>query len=180
MFRHQVTDEIELRLIEHCHAEEIFGVVDANRKYLRQWMPWLDHSKSSADITAYIETTLRQYAEGKGFQAGIWVGSRFCGTIGHHPINWEHRSTALGYWLDADYQGRGIVTKCCRAIVDDAFARLKLHRVVIRVAVENRRSRAIPERLGFSLEGIARHGQWLYDRFLDIAIYSMLETEWKS
>ena len=71
------------------------------------------------------------------------------------------------------------MTKCCQTVVSDAFTHLRLHRVVIRCAVENRRSRAIPEHLGFTLEGIARESEWLYDHFLDIAVYAMLENEWK-
>src|SRR5438477_1785166 len=137
MFRHKVTEEIELRLIEQRHAEEIFRLVDANRKHLREWLPWLDMSRTVADTSAFIDSTLRQFAEGKGFQAGIWFQGHVCGAIGHHPIDWQNPSTSIGYWLDAGHQGRGIMTKCCHAVVNDAFTRLKLHRIVIRCAVEN-------------------------------------------
>ena len=68
------------------------------------------------------------------------------------------------------------MTRSCRALIDHAFSTLGLHRVVIRCAVENHRSRAIPERLGFTLEGIERESQWLYDHFVDLAIYALLET----
>ncbi len=79
--------------------------------------------------------------------------------------------------MDAAHQGKGIVTACCRAVAAHAFSELKLHRVVIRCAVENHRSRAIPERLGFSFEGIARQSEWLYDHFEDVAVYALLQTD---
>jgi ribosomal-protein-serine acetyltransferase len=69
------------------------------------------------------------------------------------------------------------MTAACRAVVRHAFAEMHLQRVVIRCAVENRRSRAIPERLGFKLEGVEREAEWLYDHFVDLAVYSLLERE---
>ena len=49
-----------------------------------------------------------------------------------------------------------MVTRACRVLIDVAFGELGLHRVVIRAGVDNPRSRAIPERLGFTEERIAR------------------------
>jgi ribosomal-protein-serine acetyltransferase len=51
--------------------------------------------------------------------------------------------------------------------------------VSIRCAIENGRSRAIPERLGFGFEGICRESEWLNDRFVDHAIYGLLRTDAK-
>ena len=96
--------------------------------------------------------------------------------IGHHEVDRPNRSTSLGYWLDASHQGKGIMTASCRAMINHAFKELDLHRVVIRCATENHRSRAIPERLGFTLEGVARQSEWLYDHFVDLAVYGMLRA----
>ena len=49
---------------------------------------------------------------------------------------------------------------------------------MIHCAVGNRRSRAIPERLGFTQEGIARDAEWLYDHYVDLVTYSLLAPEW--
>ena len=48
---------------------------------------------------------------------------------------------------------------------------LKPHRIVICCAVENQRSRAIPEPLGFSVEGVARQAKWLHDHLVDLGVY---------
>ena len=76
-------------------------------------------------------------------------------------------------------QGRGIVTRSCRALVDYMFEQLSMNRVVIRALADNVRSRGIPHRLGFTLEGIQRQSELLYDdAFQDMAVYSMLASEW--
>ena len=55
-----------------------------------------------------------------------------------------------------------------RALVDHAFGELELHRVEIQAAGANRRSRAIPERLGFQQEGILREAECVGGRYLDL------------
>jgi ribosomal-protein-serine acetyltransferase len=144
---------------------------------LRQWLPWLDGSKTVSATSAFIACSRRQFLEDRGFVAVIRVSGRIGGVISHHGIEWPNRSTALGYWLDSALQGKGIMTAACRAVVEHAFTQLALHRIVIRCATENLKSRAIPERLGFTLEGIARQAEWLYDHFVDLAIYSALRTD---
>jgi ribosomal-protein-serine acetyltransferase len=54
-----------------------------------------------------------------------------------------------------------------------------MNRIEIRCATENLRSRAIPEKLNFKLEGVLRQSEWRHSRFFDMAIYSTLREEWK-
>jgi ribosomal-protein-serine acetyltransferase len=173
-FHLKVTDEIELRLVEEQHAQEIFNLTAANRQHLRKWLPWVDQTRSVADTSAFIASCSRQFSENGGFQFVICFKHHLCGMIGHLGMDRPNRSTSMGYWLDASHQGKGIMTASCRVMVNHAFRDLDLHRVEIRCATENRRSRAIPERLGFELEGVARQSEWLHDHFVDLAIYGLL------
>jgi ribosomal-protein-serine acetyltransferase len=52
-----------------------------------------------------------------------------------------------------------------------------MHRVEIHAAVDNKSSRAIPEKLGFKEEGIARDGEFLYDHYVDTVTYAKLSTD---
>jgi ribosomal-protein-serine acetyltransferase len=173
----RVNDELELKQLEQQHAATLFELADANRVYLRRWMPWVDRTQSVADASSFIDTTLQQSAENEGYHTGIWFRGRLCGVLGHHIIDWTNRTTSLGYWLDESHQGQGIMTTTCRAIIEHDFTELNLHRIIIRCATENSRSRAIPERLGFSFEGVARQAEWLYDHFVDLAVYSKLRSD---
>ena len=178
MFSYRVDDEIELRLLEERHAEMLFALVDANRAYLRQWLPWLDANRDVEASRAFIRSCLQQFADNKGYQAGVWVADELAGMLGFHAIDRTNRSAMIGYWLAAGYQGRGIMTRACRALVDQAFDELGLNRVVIRCATGNTRSCAIPERLGFTHEGVKRQAEWLYDHFVDHNVYAMLAEDW--
>jgi ribosomal-protein-serine acetyltransferase len=168
----------ELRLLEHHHAQEMFSLIDQNRAYLRRWLPEWDVQKSLDDCKAIIKSSLEQLAANGGFTMGIWWEGSLAGIIGAGQIDWENRSTMIGYWLGEKYQGRGLVTRACRAVIDYLFSELKLRRVEIRCATTNPRSCNIPKRLGFSKEGVLRHAQALDDRYLDLEVYGLLAGEW--
>lgn len=63
--------------------------------------------------------------------------------------------------------------------MDHALLEMKLNRAEIRCATENTRSRTIPERLGFTRDGVLRQVQLLHDRYLDQVVYSMLAEQWR-
>lgn len=178
MFSHIVDDEIVLRLHQESQAEEMTELVRRDLKYLQEWMLWAKDDYSIADAKEFIKKNLRQLAENGGFNTQIIFRGQLAGSIGFNHINWQTRKTEIGYWLASEFQGHGIMTRSCRALVNHAFAELKLNRVEIFCAVENRKSRAIPERLGFTLEGVCRQAEWLHDHFVDLALYAMLADEW--
>ena len=101
------------------------------------------------------------------------------GVGGYNTLDWTNKVVTIGYWLDKDYQGNGIMTRVAEALTDYAIMELGMNRVDIRAAVENVKSRSIPERLGFTLEGKVRQAEWLYDRHVDHAVYGMLAEDWK-
>ena len=93
-------------------------------------------------------------------------------------IDRVNKVTEIGYWLDEHAVGRGLVTNACRRFIDHAFANLNLERVQIRCASENLRSRAIPEKLGFTQEGVLRRCERLHDRIVDLVVYEIRKGEW--
>jgi ribosomal-protein-serine acetyltransferase len=179
MFVHVIDPDTELRLLEMRHAPELHAQIMRNRETLRQWLPWIRDDRTIGDTRSFLWATLQQFASNAGIQAGIWHRGELVGAVGNHGINWEHRQTDLGYWLAADSQGKGLMTRACAALIDHAIHDQGLNRVEIRAATGNVRSRAVAERLGFTLEGVIRDGEWLYDHFVDIAVYGLLASEWR-
>ena len=154
-------------------AKQLFKLLDQSKESLKEWLPFIDSNKSLADTEAFIKSTMKQFSENNGFQAGIWSDDKIAGVIGFHQINWNNKSTSIGYWL-----GKGFETTSVNAFVNHAFTELNLNRGEIRAAVENKKSRAIPERLNFSEEGRIRQSEWLYDHYVDHIVYGMLAEDW--
>lgn len=176
----QIDEETQLRLIEERYAEEYYALIERNKEHLRTWMSWVNEENSAESNRSYIKHMLQQFANNQGFQMGIWYQGQLVGSIAFNDMDWGSRKVEIGYWLASDMQGKGLMTKACRTLIAYAFEEYKLHKVVIRVSVDNRRSRAIPERLGFTQEGIIRHEEWLHDRYTDTVIYGLLASEWEN
>jgi len=178
MFIFEVDEHIVLRQIQLKDANEMFRIVDASRSYLREWLPWVDSTKTPEDSLAFIDQTLMAYENKKGLTAGIFYDGKLAGLISFNHLDWANRIGHIGYWLAPNYQGRGIMTSATRALTDYAFRTFELNRVEIRAAYENTKSRAIPERLGFLEEGLIRQSEWLYDHYVDHVVYGMLASDW--
>lgn len=175
----RINDRHLIRIPTAADADELFHVVDANRTYLTQWLPWLPAVTGPADSRRTIEASLRQFANHQGFHAVICFDQQIVGSIGFHGIDWNNRITSLGYWLAESHQGRGLMTASCRAMVEHAFTAWEMNRIAIRCATGNVRSQAIPERLGFTREDVQREAEWLYDHFVDLINYAVLRRDWK-
>jgi ribosomal-protein-serine acetyltransferase len=176
---HTFAEGVELRLLEHHHAGELFALIEHNRAYLRQWLPEWDVQQSLEECKRVIKNSLEQLAANGGFTLGIWWKGHLAGVIGAGHIDWENRSTMVGYWLGKKFQGKGLMTGACRALIDYLFSELKLQRVEIRCATGNPRSCGVPQRLGFSKEGVLRQAQAFDDHYLDIEVYGLLAADWK-
>jgi ribosomal-protein-serine acetyltransferase len=171
--RLEVADGAYLRLLEEPDAEELHELVDRNRAHLAEWMPWA--ADQTLEQTAnFIRAALRRHAERNGFEMALVLDERIIGAAGFAGIDWVARATSVGYWLAEEHQGRGLMTRAVKSLVDHAFDELELHRVEIQAAKDNLRSRAIPERLGFQEEGTLREAERAGGRYLDLVVYGLL------
>ncbi|MFD0051273.1 GNAT family N-acetyltransferase [Actinomycetes bacterium NPDC127524] len=179
MFSFRVDKEIEIELLQQHHKEELYQLIDENREYLRKWLLWVDKRKSAGDFESIIPVWLTNYANNNGFDAGIRFHGKLAGMIGLQYIDWNNKTAGIGYFLSENAQGNGIITKCIQSLTRYLFDEMKLNRIEIQCAAGNTKSIKVPERLGFTLEGIKKDGQWLYDHYEDIVIYSLLEKDWR-
>lgn len=178
MFLLPVEADTQLRLMAEADAEALLALIDANRADLSRWLPWVDETRTLEDARRFIRFGLRQYMNHNGMQAGVWVGGQLAGDAGYNYIDHARRQTEIGYWLGQAFRGRGIMTKVCRILTTYAFDTLGLDSVKIRCAVDNDRSRAIPERLGYEVEGLAPQLDWATDHYIDTIMYSMAAADW--
>lgn len=179
MFRRELDDNLLLTSLCNNDAAELFALVKANRNHLRQWLPWLDKNNQVEDTQNFITSTIKQASQNLGFVCAIRHKNIIVGIAGYHPINVNDRSVVIGYWLAENATGKGIMTKCCSVLVDYAFEKFDLMRIDIPVAVDNFKSRAIPERLGFLKNGTIQNAEWLYDHYVDHVKYELTKEQWE-
>jgi ribosomal-protein-serine acetyltransferase len=175
MDRFDLGNGAELREWVPADAEEAFAEVDQNRERLRDWLPWVDTTRSPDDVRAFIERCAA--SEGKQRTFGIYVDGVLAGNIGLTLD--EDDAGEIGYWIAGAFEGRGLITEAARALLRHGFEERGLRRMQLTAAVENERSRSVAERLGMTQEGVLRKaGRIREDRYVDLAMYSMLREEW--
>ena len=177
--RVEVGPGLELRALQPEHADVMFALVDAERAHLRVWLPWVDGTRAVTDTRAFLLDVCAKRAAGQTLAYGLWEGEALRGVLGFHDISASNGNLQVGYWLSREGEGRGLMTMSVAAMLSVAYDTLQMERVEIRCAVRNRKSWAIPERLGFSLEGVMRHFQRLHGEFVDMRVYSLLEREYR-
>lgn len=176
----RVARGLELRPLRLADASELFALVDANRAHLRRWLPWVDLNTDIAHSRAFIRAHQALAKRGLARTYGLWWKGDLRGIAGLHGFDSDNHSASIGYWLDAEASGQGLMSKAVARLLDHAFGPLKLHRVELRAAVRNRASRALAERLGFRHEGTARGAQFVHDRYRNLAVYAMESEDWRA
>ena len=165
--------ERAVRQLAAGDLEELFALQCTNQAHLAPWMPWaqqLDRDQAAA----FLAQADRQAARDDGVQCAITQSDRMVGVIGFHYVNRIHLATSIGYWLAAEAQGRGTMALALTTLVDYAFEAWGMHRVELRASVDNVRSRAVAQRLGFVHEGVLRQAERFDDRYADLDVLSEL------
>jgi len=175
MFFRNLNNETKLSLSIPQYAEELFRLTDSNREFLKQWLPWPDAITKPSDTKEFIEAQLLRFQQGEALHVTIFYQDRIAGVVGYNRLDKVNGIGYAGYWLAREYNGRGIMTASVKDLVRLGFEYYSLNRIDIRCAVENHKSRAIPERLGFAQEGIIRQAEKVQGRYLDHVVYGLLK-----
>lgn len=128
-----------------CDAAAIFSTVNANRAYLREWLPWLGNISSIHDYDVFIKQSQTDEANSVSLTLGLWDGDNCIGVCGFNsfaPV------AKIGYWLAESYQGKGIIQGACQQLIKHGLYQLNLNQIILQAAVDNHKSRAVAEKLG--------------------------------
>ncbi|KAB1157780.1 GNAT family N-acetyltransferase [Flavobacterium luteum] len=173
----KIDNDLRIELINENHISSIFDMVDMNRTHLRQWLPFVDSMQTIAFADNFVKGTMKRNIERSEYAFVIIENEITIGRIGVYKIDTQNKIGEIGYWIVEDAQGKGIVSKSCKAVIDFCFSVLELNRIEIKCGIENLKSRTIPERLNFKHEGIIRQGELLYGNFIDLNLYSLLKAD---
>ena len=176
----QVDNEIHIELLVPAFAESLYSLTNNNRGHLKKWLAWLDLVKTFEDTQTFIDTAVYQHNNNQATTFAILYRGDLVGIAGFNHYDYQHKWGAIGYWLCAAYTGKGVMTKVVQKLLEYGFVENRLNKIEIRCAAENHQSRAIPERLGFTYEATLRQCEWLYDQYVDHAVYSLIASEYQA
>ncbi len=173
----QVNSDIRLKEIEFEDVKPIFEIIDKERVYLSQWLPFVDETRDISYTRTFVENYMEMPAD--EFTFTIFYQQKLVGLVGMKDTDFENKKTEIGYWLSESYQNLGIMTLSVQKLIELIFEELHLNRIQIKSAIGNFKSQQIARRIGFIFEGIERQGE-LHERgFVDLEVYSLLEKDYR-
>jgi len=143
--------QVRLRRWRPDDAAALLAAVIESQGHLRPWMPWADHYDQDR-AAEFLRECGAQWASGDAFAYAIIVGDQIVGSAGLHNRVGDG-GLEIGYWVHADWTGRGIATDAAAALTDAALALPGVDRVEIYHDAANTASGRIPAKLGYARLG---------------------------
>jgi ribosomal-protein-serine acetyltransferase len=170
-------NNVALKKAEVEDAELIYKLIDESRENLRQWLTWVDISKSPIFTENYlIQNSLSDFYSGRSIFE-ILLDNNFCGVIDLHNGSKELKSVDIGYWIGEKYQGRNIAADACKLLINLVFKNYEIDTIFIRCAEENVKSRSIPRKLSFELSNPTSE-ILIRDKTYRLFVYSLKKSKW--
>ncbi len=137
---------------------------------LRDGLPYPYTEKDAADyISAMLESNPNDT-----FAYAIDLDGTAVGSIGAFRQGNIHRRTAeIGYYLDEQYWGKGVMTEAVRLLCKKIWDETDILRIYAEPFAYNIGSRRVLEKAGFRLEGIMKNNAVKNGRVLDMALYAL-------
>lgn len=173
------TEVVTLRPLAAPDAPRLFELIDRNRPQLAKFW-WERQTITTADSEAFIIGVNEAERRNGAPTRGIYLNEALIGVAALHTIDWQKRTSLLGYWLDKEQSGHGYASEAARQLLtQEAFGRLALHEVYIDTRETNTASRAIAEKLGFNLVEVSNEPLWKTEETLvSTALYRLSKDDY--
>lgn len=181
--RPRLTPRLMIRPFRRRDVDDLVEAVTDSLQELERWLPWAHDGYGRGDATRFVRDSSAAWVEGRAYDFAIRFfddDRTHLGNISVWPTSRRERSGEVGYWVRSSLSGRGIATEATARILQIGFEELGLHRITLRIAVGNRSSERVAEKLGFVQEGLLRKEVLVGGEWLDHTLWAMLEEEFGS
>ncbi|WP_280768044.1 GNAT family N-acetyltransferase [Salipaludibacillus daqingensis] len=173
------TERLLIRLPKPGDGKELCEALHASHNELKQWLPFAQKEQSEEEAELNVREAHLKFLKREDLRLHIFHKStgQLLGCTGLHRIVWEIPKFEIGYWINTSCSGNGYITEAVEGLIAFAFNELHAKRLEIRCDTNNLKSRAIPERLAFKLEGILENDDISADKqeLRDTCVYAKIK-----
>jgi ribosomal-protein-serine acetyltransferase len=149
-----VRGDLVVRRYRPDDAEALSAAIDASTEHLLPWMPWVPKEPAAvSERRDFIVACIRNWNDGLDMNLGMFLADEVAGGCGLHRRRGP-RCLEIGYWVHAAHIGKGYATAAAGALTSAAFTLPEVEYVEIHHDAANRRSRRVPEKLGYELVAV--------------------------
>jgi ribosomal-protein-serine acetyltransferase len=180
--RARYTPRFVLRPFRRRDVGAIDEAVTASLNELQPWLPWASRDYSRSTTQHFVRDSMNAWNDARAFDFAIRRPENPDRHVGNVSVWYTSRANQvaeIGYWVRTDETSKGVCTEATARVLQVGFEELKLHRVTLRIAVGNRASERVAEKLGFLQEGVLREDVKVGSRWMDHTLWGLLDTEWR-
>ncbi|MGE4314094.1 MAG: GNAT family N-acetyltransferase [Pseudobdellovibrionaceae bacterium] len=176
------TPNLLIRPPKRTDWQEWLDIRTRNKDHLIPFEPaWGNGWEERRHYLARVARQEKEWREDRAY--AFLIFSRYTGEmLGGVNINNIARGAArfasLGYWIDQNVQGQGVMHEALEAIIRLSFTHLKLERLNAGTLAHNTRSRKLLEKCGFTEEGFAKSYVEIEGRRQDHVLYGLTKEEY--
>jgi len=140
-------------------SNDFFNLIDSNRNRLEDFFAGtLSKTKTLKDTANYCKI-IEQKVKDKSYFPFIICdinSSSFIGLVDVKNIDWSIPKAEIGYFIDANYEGQGVITKSLSLVINYLSETYKFKKLLCRANSNNLGSINVALKNGFELEGTIR------------------------
>ena len=173
-------------MLRPFRRRDVDSLVEAARESLAElsrWLPWAHGRYGRTDAMRFIRDSVTAWTEDRAFDFTIRAlddPDTHLGNISVWHTSRREQAGEIGYWIRTHRSGDGLATEAVARVLQVAFEELRLHRVILRIAVGNRASERVAEKLGFLQEGLLRKEVLVAGEWLDHSLWGLLDEEYRA
>ncbi|ALB62830.1 ribosomal-protein-serine acetyltransferase [Cronobacter condimenti 1330] len=169
-----VNDRIELHSVHERFAQPLFDLVQRNKAWLQKAMYWPQYVNKVEDTFQTIQGNYMLHHRGYAKMFMILLEGELVGVVSFNQIEPTNKAGYIGYWLDEQHQGQGILSSALQTMITHYAQNGEVRRFVIKCIVTNEASNRVAQRNGFTLEGRLKEAEYLNGQFHDQHIYGRI------
>jgi RimJ/RimL family protein N-acetyltransferase len=175
------TERLVIRCWQPDDAPLLKVAVDASLDHLRPWLPWAENEPQTLPEKVQLLRSFRgKFDLGQDFVYAIFNRdeTEVLGGTGLHT-RLGPNALEIGYWIRADTINRGLATEAAAALTRAAFEVNQVNRAEIHCDPANKRSAAVPRKLGYQHEATLRQRIQLADNsYRDLMIWTLFSSDY--
>lgn len=167
-------DTLQLRAVDESHVTALHQLVLKNKVWLQASLNWPQFVNSEDDTRKNVQGNRMLHERGYAKMYLIFKHADVVGVISFNLIEPLNKTAYIGYWLDEDHQGQGILSRALQGIIHCYAQRGEIRRFVIKCRVDNARSNRVAIQNGFTLEGCMKQAEFLNGDYHDVNMYARI------
>ena len=171
-----VDEHLELQAIDERFVDDLHQLIIKNKEWLQHFLDWPQYVTSVEQTRQTAQSNMLLHQRGYAKMFVILKDNVLLGVLSFNAIEPTNKTGYIGYWLDKDCQGQGILSASLQAFIRFYARRGDVRRFVIKCRVANAASNRVALRNGFILEGCLRQAEFLNGEFHDQNIYGQIVT----